>query len=180
MNKRILLLIFLCFPSAAAFSQTHSVDAGLRFQKAVGLYYENGITAQYNFNNRWTGGVSYVSSRLGSAWGTNALKQDNLIISGAYHFRPAKSLKPFLRFNTGYFHADYESEIFESLPNSSLLASLETGLAYQFKSPLKINFSAGYNAISGDGLDSPGSLYPIFFQSSITWNIKIWKHEKSK
>jgi hypothetical protein len=59
-----------------------------------------------------------------------------------------------------------------------LLASLDAGLAYQFKSPLKINFSVGYNAISGDGLDSPGTLYPVFLQSSITWNIKIKKHEK--
>ncbi|HEY0056069.1 MAG TPA: hypothetical protein VGB63_11980 [Pedobacter sp.] len=178
MNKRTQLQILLLFSSATAFCQTHSIDAGIRLQKSVGLYYENGITAQYNFNKRWTGGISYVSSRLGSALGTNALKQDNFIISGGYHFRPSKSLKPFLRFNTGYFSADYESEIFETLPNSSLLASLDAGLAYQFKSPLKINFSVGYNAISGDGLDSPGTLYPVFLQSSITWNIKIKKHEK--
>jgi hypothetical protein len=178
MNK-LLILLFLFFSGiSAAICQIHSIDAGIRLQKSVGLYYENGVTAQYNFTNRWTGGVSYVSSRLGSALGTNALKQDNFILSGSYHFRPVKSLKPFLRFNTGYFHADYESEMFESLPNSSPLASLEAGLAYQFKSPLKINFSTGYNAIAGDGVNSPGTLYPIFFQSSITWNFKIRKHEK--
>jgi hypothetical protein len=176
--KKFLTLLFLTFSSAATFCQIHTLDAGIRLQKTVGLYYENGVTAQYNLNRRWAGGISFVSSRLGSAIGTNALKQDNFILSGAYHFRPAKKLKPFVRLNTGYFHADYESEIFKSLPNSSLLASLDAGISYQFKSPLKINFSAGYNSISGDGLSSPGTLYPIFLQSSITWNFKIRHHEK--
>jgi hypothetical protein len=164
-----LTLIFLSF--VAAYSQLKSFDVGLRFQKTKDLYYENGLTVQYNLSARWVIGATYVSSRFGSAWHSYAIKQDNYFVSGSYLFRHHRSLRPFVRLNAGYFNADYESPIFRSLPHTSAIVSLETGLGYSFKCPLKLNLSLGYNAITGDGIDNAGTLYPLFYQLSTTWNI---------
>ncbi len=151
------------------------MDIGFRFQKTINLYHENGITLQYAdervLSKRLFIGFSYVSSRLGTAMGSNAIKQDNFLISGTWMFRPQRSLQPFLRLNTGYFIADYEDPVFDVLPNSSILISPETGVSYRFTFPLKVSISLGYNVITGDGIDGPGTLYPLYVQTSITWNI---------
>jgi hypothetical protein len=168
-SKVLSLAVFLLI-SHFTYSQVHSFDAGVRLQKTIGLYYENGITGQYNLSSRWVVGATYISSRLGSAINSNAIRQDNVMLSGAYLFRPSHSLKPFLRANAGYFNADYESDIFDGLSHSSAIASADAGLVYYFKNPLKINASLGYNAITGNGVKGAGTLYPVFFQTSLTWN----------
>lgn len=172
------LLILFC--GATGHSQERELDVGLRFQKSINLYYENGLTLQYTEDKLLSGrlylGLSYVTSRLGTAMGTNAIKQDNILISGTYMFRPQRSLQPFLRLNTGYFIANYEDPVFDVLPQSSILISPETGLSYRFSFPLKIGLSGGYNLITGNGLDGPGTLYPLFIQTSITWNVLAKNH----
>ena len=167
----ILALVIFLLLGKRSYSQVHTFDVGLRFQKTQDLYFENGITAQYHLTRRWAIGSSYYSSRLGSAISSNAIKQDNFILSAAYFFRPDRILKPFIRANTGYFTADYECKIFESLIHTSALASADAGLVYQFKIPLKLSLSLGYNAITGRGDAGAGTLYPVFYQTSITWNI---------
>ena len=152
-------------------AQIRSWDVGLRFQKTQDLYYENGVTAQYNLDNRWALGGSYYSSRMGSALGSNAIKQDNFIVSAAYFFRPERKLEPFIRANAGYFMADYEEELFDDLAQSSALASADAGIVYHLNVPLKISLSVGYNGITGSGNEGAGTLYPVFYQTSITWNI---------
>ena len=168
-------VFFLLTFGTTGFSQERELDIGLRFQKSINLYYENGLTIQYSderlLSKRLFLGLSYVSSRFGTAMGTNAIKQDNYFVSGTYMFRPQRSLQPFVRLNTGYFTADYEDPEFDVLPNNSFLISPETGLSYRFSFPLKVGVSLGYNLITGDGLEGPGTLYPLFVQTSITWNI---------
>lgn len=151
------------------------LKVGTRFQKTQKLYWENGFTAELTspklVNNRVHLGLSYVSSRLGSAVGTNAIKQDNFMLNLGYYFRPEKDLQPFARLNTGYFHADYEYEIFDVLPNNAFLLSVDAGLSYEFKVPFTINLSAGYNLNTGDGSSGPGTLYPVFYQMSLYYTI---------
>ena len=106
--KILLLILFLLFlPSGNIFSQNKVLDVGIRFQKSINLYYENGISVQYTNENlvsqRLFFGFSYVTSRLGSAWGTNAIKQDNFLLSSTYMFRHEKKIQPFVRMNAGYF-----------------------------------------------------------------------------
>jgi hypothetical protein len=179
MSKKKLILkvsgfifILLNLNSNISYSQLNKIDVGLRFQKTVDLYYENGITGQYHFSKRIVFGASYITSRLGSAINSNAIKQDNFTISGAYIFRPNKTLQPFTRLNMGYFTADYESPIFDNLQNNSAILALDAGVLYSFKSPLKLNISLGYNAITGDGKQGAGTLYPVYLQTSIFWNLK--------
>jgi len=162
--------------SSSVFAQTDIINVGVRMQKASGLYWENGLDFEYSnksiLNDKLFFGFSYISSRLGTAINSNAIKQDNYILSARYYTRKDKQLRPFSKFNIGYFSADYGSEIFDVLDNTSVLASLEFGLSYTFIKKLKLSSSFGYNFISGDGMNGPGTLYPIFIQSTISWNLK--------
>ncbi len=179
------LFILLLFGSALlpVSGQSQSVrgtlDVGIRLQKTINLYTENGITVQYTHPRLASEclyfGASYVTSRLGTAFNSNAIKQDNLLLTAAYLFRPRWLIRPMVKLNVGYFKASYGSAIFDELPKTSPLVSPEIGLCYTPRFPLKIGVSIGYNVITGNGLTGPGTLYPAFVQTSLTWNI-LKKH----
>jgi len=175
-STKIFLLIFflILLSSGDVFGQNKVLDVGFRFQKSVNLYYENGISVQYTDDNlisqRLFIGFSYVSTRLGSAWGSNAITQDNFFLSSTYIFRPEKTIQPFGRLNAGFFYADLEEEIFSDLSNTSILLSPEAGLSFNTKSPFKLAASLGYNILTGDGVKGPGTLYPVFLQTTLSWN----------
>lgn len=183
MNKKI-ALVFI-FISAILSSQAQNSDqendwlgelkGGVRIQKTQKLYNENGLTFDFTspkmVNNRLHFGLSYVSTRLGSAIGSNAIKQDNFLLGIGYYFRDQKKLQPFTRVNMGYFRADYESAIFDALDNDAFLFSIDVGLSYDFKAPFSASLSTGYNINSGDGLEGPGTLHPVFYQLSIYYTI---------
>ena len=181
MIKKTLLfgLLLFMYASTKAQSDTSSISrslkAGIRIQKTQKLYWENGFTLDYSCSKLWDKklhlGFSYVTSHLGSAIGTNAIKQDNYLFNAAYHFRHRSSLQPFARINLGYFYADYEDAIFNSLDNSAFMLSIDAGLYYQFDFPLSIGLSMGYNLSSGNGESGPGSLYPIFYQMSLFYTV---------
>lgn len=182
-----LILLFISVTLTTTFGQDRTpqssqrrpvgavLDIGFRLQKSIHLYAENGITLQYThpklLSSRLYIGLSYVSSRLGTAFHSNAIKQDNYLVSASYFFRPKWLIQPVLKANVGYFASHFGSVIFDELPRTSLLASPEMGLCYCPRFPLKINASVGYNLITGNGLSGPGTLYPVFVQTSITWNI---------
>ena len=92
-------------------------------------------------------------------------------MSAAYHFRPQKQLQPFARLNLGYFHADYEEAVFDVLPNSAFMTSVDAGLYYEFKIPLTLSLSAGYNLNAGTGSAGPGTLFPVYYQLSVFYTI---------
>jgi len=181
--KKIVVLTFL-FVSSVLSLHAQASDAngwpgtlkgGFRIQKAQKLYWENGFAFDYAspkiLDSRIHFGASYETSRLGSALGSNAIKQDNYLVSAAYHFRHQKALQPFARLNVGYFHADYEDALFDVLPNSAFLTSIDVGLMYEFKIPLTLSLSAGYNLNAGTGVAGPGTLFPVFYQMSILYTI---------
>lgn len=175
----LLNLLGCCLLTASLSGQNRPagaiLDVGIRLQKSISLYTENGITVQYSpaqlARQRLYFGTSYVTSRLGTALGSNAIKQDNVLVNASWFFRPKWLIQPVVKANIGYFKADYGSDLFNNLPRTSLLASPELGLCYCPNYPLKINASIGYNLITGNGLTGPGTLYPVFVQTSITWNI---------
>ena len=183
MQKKFVLSVL--FISSVLCSQAQSsgtndgwlgeLKGGIRIQKAQKLYWENGFSFDFaspGFAGRRIHlGVSYVTTRLGSAVGSNAIKQDNYLINAGYYFRHQKQLHPFIRLNTGYFHADYEEDIFDVLTNKALLLSIDAGLSYEFRIPLTISLSAGYNLNSGTGSSGPGTLYPVFYQMSIFYTV---------
>ena len=183
MKKKPVLFIlfissFLCLQAQISGTKDGwlgELKGGIRIQKTQKLYWENGFSFDFKspkiLDNRLHLGASYSTSRLGSAMGSNAIKQDNYLVSSGYYFRPKMQLQPFARLNLGYFHADYEVAIFDVLPNTAFLYSLDAGLSYEFKVPLTINLSAGYNLNTGNGSSGPGTLFPVFYQLSIYYTL---------
>ena len=183
MKKKFVLSILFITCVLCLYAQTSGTKAGwpgelkggIRIQKAQKLYWENGFAFDFTSvrlaDRRIHLGVSYVTTRLGSAMGTNAIKQDNFLFSPGYFFRHQKKLQPFTRLNMGYFHADYEYAIFDVLPNNAFLFSLDAGMSYEFKMPITISLSAGFNLNTGNGSAGPGTLYPVFYQMSIYYTL---------
>ena len=169
----------ICFitSSLPAQSQNQEVAIGIRLQKAIHLYWENGVNIDYTHQQLWQkrihAGFSYCTSRWGTAWHSNAIKQDNYLLYAALHLRKGKMWQPMLKINGGYFYSDMEIEMFEVLPHQSPLASVETGLQIQYKYPIRLNLALGYNFITGNGTKGPGTLYPVFYQFTLQYVIHL-------
>ena len=168
-------MLFIPFINAQKDSSTYELGVGLRFQKTEQLYWENGVgadfTSDFLLHKKIHLKLSYATSRIGSAFLSNAIRQDNYVIGADWRFRSTKDFQIFAGLNTGFFHADMETTQFNVLPHNSMLFSLETGLFYKFKFPLATSLSVGYNLINGDGLTVPGSLFPVFYQLSVFYYI---------
>ena len=173
--KKALLILLAVTACYSAKAQNSVLDIGLRLQRDIGLYNENGIAVSYSnkkvLPDHLYFGFSYFTSRVGTAFNSNAIKQDNFLFSAAWYFKQNHIIRPFVRLNTGYFTSDYPA-IFEVLPHSSLLFSSDAGLCFQTHTPFKIATSVGYNFIYGQGNNNvPGTLYPLYFQITLSWNL---------
>lgn len=174
------LLFFMFFISYgtiyAQFTKNYELNAGLVFQKAQKLYWENGIgadyTSDYLLQKKIHLKAAFVTSRLGSALGSNAIKQEEYIVGADWRFFPARPYQIFAGLNTGYFQAHYDDPKFDVLPSSSMLLQFESGLVYHFNFPISVAASFGYNFISGDGVKGPGTLFPVFYQLKAYYRFK--------
>lgn len=171
-----LVLILFVMQTIKAQENKFELNAGLRFQKTQKLYWENGVTVDFAsdkiLDQKVHFSLNITSSRIGSAFNSNAIKQENYLFGIDWRFREKKSLQFFTGVGLGYFHSDLESEIFDILPNNSMLFSIEAGIFYKFKFPLASSFSYSYNLISGDGVNGPGTLFPVYFQWSLFYIFK--------
>jgi len=182
MRKSIFILFvsFLITSNVSAQeADSYELGVGLRFQKTEQLYWENGFGADYTsdflLKKKIHLKMSYASSRLGSAINSNAIRQDNYLIGADWRFRSQKNFQILAGFNTGIFHADMETTQFNVLPHNAMLFSVETGLFYKFKFPLALNLSVAYNLINVNGVDSPGTLFPVYYQFSVLYYINKLK-----
>ena len=152
------------------------LSMGVRFQHSIAMYNENGIILQYSpsnlMNNHIAFGISYASSRFGSAYNSNAIIQDNIVLHSTYLFS-SSSLAPLIRLNAGYCFADYESSLFDEIDASMPLISIEAGASYAFDFPLTVQAGLGYNLITSDGSSGIGTVYPLFVQSSLMWSFSL-------
>ena len=157
------------------------LNIGIKLQKTHFMYWENGISVQYSFSNFKPGqfylGVDYVTSRLGTAFNSNALKQDSYIATVAWHFRKGKPFHVTTKINAGFFNVNLGEEIFKELPHSAFLLSPEIGLSYDFKQlPIIVNLGTGYNIGFKNEAESPGTLQPFFYNFTIYYELfKITK-----
>ena len=144
----------------------------MRVQKTNGMYWENGISAQYTFANfkpnQFFLGFDFVTSRLGTAMNSNAIKQDNYLISGSWFFNKDIQYHFVTRLNFGYFYSDLEEEVFDEIPNTSFLFSPEVGFTYAFiKIPIALNLGTGYYILGKEEGYSPGTLQPFYYHLDI-------------
>jgi hypothetical protein len=149
---------------------------GFRLQQSWNMYNENGITIEYTpknlLNDQLSFGATYVSTRIGSAYNSNAIIQDNIVLHSSYMFS-SSSLAPLIRLNAGYCFADYESTLFDDIDASMPLISLEAGVRYAFDVPLIMQAGIGYNLITSDGSSGIGTVYPLFVQCSFLWRFAL-------
>ncbi len=162
----------------AGFVNLHgqNLNIGIKIQKTHSMYWENGISARYSFSNfksdQFYLGFDYISSRFGSAFNSNALKQDSYVASAAWHFAKEKPLRFVTKLNFGYFYADLEEDIFKELPNTAILLSPEFGLSYDFKNiPIILYLGTAYNINVVDEGKSPGTLQPLFYNFAIYYQL---------
>lgn len=166
-------ICFCLLPILVTAEERETISAGLRLQKTHGLYWENGFSADYTHSSLWNNrihfGFSVVTSRIGSAYNSHALKQEKYLFSTGACLLKDHLVRPIGRINIGYFYADYEADIFDDLPNTSFMFSLEGGLFIDPPSPIQIELTLGYNLITGNGIKGPGTLYPFFYQITMSW-----------
>ena len=172
---RLFTLTIAIFFAFAGKSQ--EIDFGMRLQKTHKMYWETGISVGYSFKNfkpsQFYVGFEYVTSRLGSALGSNALKQDNFIINSSWYFMKEKDFRLYGRLNIGYFIADYEEEIFSELPNTAVFVAPEFGASYTFKNyPIRLQVGSGYNVEFAEDGYSPGTLQPWYYHFDVHYTLK--------
>lgn len=172
MKKIIIFSFILC----TIIIHAQTLKVGARIQKTQEMYWENGISSQYSFAkfkpNRFYIGFDYVSSRLGSAYNSNAIKQDSYIFSGSWLFSKSKPYHFLTRLNMGYFYSDLEYEIFNEIPNTSFLLAPELGFTYDFKKvPISLNLGTGFYIITAKEGYSPGTLQPLYFHFDIHYTL---------
>ena len=173
MLKTRILAIFIFYTIIA---QSQTLDVGIRIQKTDQMYWENGVSAQYSFPkfkpNQFFVGFDYVTSRLGTAYHSNAIKQDSYLFSGSWLFNKNKPYHIVTRLNMGYFYSDLEEDIFKDVPNTSFLLSPELGFKYNLKKlPLSLNLGAGFYIITAKEGYSPGTLQPLYYHFDIYYNL---------
>jgi len=171
--KNIIIIPFVLFCIA---TQAQVLKVGLRFQKTQEMYWENGISSQYTFAkfkpNQLFVGFDYVTSRLGSAYNSNAINQDTYLLSGSWLFNKSKPYHIVTRLNMGYFYSDLEEAIFKDIPNTSFLFSPEVGFTYDFKkAPISLNFGTGFYIITAKEGYSPGTLQPLYFHLDLYYTL---------
>ncbi|MFT6746847.1 MAG: hypothetical protein ACJAZ2_001192 [Glaciecola sp.] len=165
------------FPEQNCVRKLNQLEIGLLLQKSYHFYWENGITVTYRPSNimncRLGVGLNVLSSRLGSALGTNAIKQDQILLFGQYDFLPSKTIKPFVQLNFGYLKAQYDQDIFSELEDESLLTSINIGVTGTVKEMLVIKGSLGYNIIGGNGQSGLATVYPLIFHLSVQYKLDL-------
>jgi hypothetical protein len=158
------------------------VSTGLKFQKTHRLYWENGLEAGYThdvlLDRKVQLGLSYVSSRFGSALVSRALNQDYLAGFVSFHFRPDKIFDPYAQLNCGYFrhergdivkHFKFENEADRKtfIDNSSGLLDLVLGAKFNVLRKIGgLYADLGYRFWQDSNM-----LYPFFFSLGFSVNL---------
>jgi hypothetical protein len=117
-------------------------------------------------------GFDFVSSRLGTALKSNALKQDSYRLSAHWYFQKGKALRFSTGLSVGYFQADLEEKVFNELPSTAILLSPEIGITYSFdKQPFAAKLGTGYNIDLADEGVSPGTLQPLYYHLILSYQL---------
>ncbi|MDH4057608.1 MAG: hypothetical protein OEU76_02535 [Cyclobacteriaceae bacterium] len=170
---KVLLLCIILFSNIAV---AQGLKVGLRFQKTSGMYWENGISTQYSFANfkpnRLFIGFDFVTSRVGTAFNSNAINQSSSLLSASWLFNKSKAYHFVARLNMGYFYSDLEEEFFKEIPHSAFLLSPELGFLYDFKDiPVSLNIGSGFYIITAEDGYSPGTLQPLYYHLDLYYRI---------
>ncbi len=154
----------------------HQLWVGIRIQKTWELYWENGITLQWQpaeiFGGRPLISADFVSSRLGSAINSNALKQEIYRLGLGLRFRNNQRFRPGFRLNPGFYHLDYEFEIFKDLDVNAFTLSGEILALIDIYKGSAIQTSIGMHVLNSNGENGKGGVFPLYAALEIMWGSK--------
>lgn len=160
----------------ATVAQAWRCHGGIRLQKTWELYWQNGAELSCSHDawvqDRLVLGVSAVSTRIGSAWASDALRQEEYLVHSQWRFRSGKRWEPFVGMALGWFWLHIENPLFQGIPHSSPLWVWEGGTSWEFRHGVGLQFGLGWHMLTGDGTQGPGSLYPLFMQTQLRW--RFW------
>lgn len=166
----------LNLPARSKVTNSSVISPYLIVQKTFALYWEGGVGVDYTHqklaDERLHFSADYLSSRLGSAWGSNALKQDYFSAGVHWHSWQHSSLRWVNGLKGSYFTVDYEDDEFNNLPSSTILVAFETGMLYT-TSLLDVKMLFGVHFFSGNGSTIPGSVFPVYSQLSVLLPIRL-------
>jgi hypothetical protein len=100
--------------------------------------------------------VSWSTTRLATALGSNALEEDRLQVGADWYFRQARRLSPGVGLSLGYTRFDREDDdLFSLLDNDAPILTLLGGAETRLRSGLRVNARLGYSHLQSS------TVYPI-------------------
>jgi hypothetical protein len=92
--------------------------------------------------------ASASTTRLATAFGSNALAEDRVQLSAAWLFRRGSRITPYVALSGGFTRFDRDDgEIFALLDNRAPLLSVLFGAETRARGPLRLHAHAGYSAL---------------------------------
>lgn len=162
------LFALLCFVEPALAQR--DLGVGMRLQKNAAV--QPGIEISYShsalLNGRPRVALSYLTSRLSTAFDGNRLAEDRILLSGSWIFRPAKPWGPYVELEVGYTRFDRENqELFALLDNDAFIASVLVGLEVRlFDSGFSFAGDAGYSVLHSS------TVYPLVTSLGIRYALQ--------
>lgn len=164
----LLLLVGIITVRVSAASDW-SVPVGLGFEH--NLYTQFGICASVS-HQKILGGhpqatLFATTSRLSVIAGKNVLKNENWLLTAAWHFRPGTYIDPFAGIDIGINHFDRENEqLFKRLPNTALLFNVRIGIAATvWGDRLRPLLDGGFAIVQ------PSTVFPLFFGAKLSYDV---------
>lgn len=146
-----------------------SVPVGLGFEH--NLYTQFGISASVShkkiLNGHPQATLFATTSRLGVIAGKNVLKNENWLLTAAWHFRPGTYVDPFAGIDIGVTHFDRENEkLFKRLPNTAPLFNVRAGIAATvWGDRLRPLLDGGFAIVQ------PSTVFPLFFGVKLSYDV---------
>ncbi len=162
----LLLLLALAVTSGAT---QWSVPVGIQFEH--NFYNQIGLSASVaherilNAHPRLS--VSVTSSRLSALAGRNVLKQETVLFTAGWFFRPEKYIDPYAGIDVGFTRFDREDDVlFDLLPNTAGMFNIRAGITSSlFGGKVRPSIDGGIALITSS------TVFPLFFSIGLSYDV---------
>jgi hypothetical protein len=161
--------LLLPFAATVPGTDSMSIPVGLKFENNYD--FQVGLKAAFAdkriLNEHPRLSLSYTTSRLATAFGSNALEKDIYLLGLGWYFRPSRMIDPYIIVATGFTHYDREDdEMFALLDNNAGILSVDLGLELGiFGGLVRPWFEFGYSIFQSS------TVYPIVFSFGLDYDI---------
>jgi hypothetical protein len=163
------LLLIGIFTIRASEASDWSVPVGLGFEH--NFYTQFGVCASVSHKNILGGHpqatLFATTSRLGAIAGNNVLKNENWLLTAAWHFRPGTYVDPFAGIDLGVVHFDRENEkLFSRLHTTAPMFNIRVGIAATvWGDRLRPLLDGGFAVVQSS------TVFPLFFGAKLSYDV---------